>query len=135
MTQQRFLRINEIALLIALLFAVAIPGQFMLAPVPRGHLTTLRGVICTPGRGQFEVMPLDFVGPPSPFPWPPDFIRCPATPELPEPPFDEPPTPAGGPAFEPFDYLQEIGPYVLLRVPEAAELQPNPIAGAVETSK
>ena len=90
------------------------------------HLTNLRTIICTPGRGQFEVMPLDFVGPPSPFPWPPDFIRCPATPELPEPPFDEPPTPAGGPAIEPSDYLQKIGPHALLRVPEAAELQPEP---------
>ena len=46
------------------------------SPVPMG---TLRGVVCTPGRGQFEVMPPDFVGPPKPFPWPPL--------ELPDPPF------------------------------------------------
>ena len=35
-----------------------------------GLLSTVTVQICTPSRGQFEVMPLDFVGPPKPFPWP-----------------------------------------------------------------
>ncbi len=125
-----------------LIYAILMAGMMtaawlilLRAPQCSTMLTNLRTVICTPGRQHFEVMPLDFVGPPSPFPWPPDFIRCPATPELPEPPFDLPPTPAPGPAFEPSDYLQKIGPHALLRVPEASLVQPGPAAGAVETSK
>ncbi len=102
MTRREIALHIEIALLIAGAMYVAWLSPRMPPGPGFGHLTTVRGVICTPSIER---------------------LRSQARPslELREPPFDEPP-----PAFEPSDYLQKIGPHALLRVPEAAELQPEP---------
>jgi hypothetical protein len=67
----RIHRIIEFVLLIALI-AGTILAAWLISRDPgiTAPMSNPRGIICTPGRAHFEVMPLDFVGPPKPWPWP-----------------------------------------------------------------
>jgi|SRR5271166_1250903 len=117
MTRRKIELLIEIIVLALWVYA----AWFFLRPAPiSGLLTNVRGVICTPGRGQFEVMPVDFVGPPKPFPWPRPVAGGEKCPAIPEPP-------------EPSDYLQKIGPHALLRVEAGVGPEKRrPVAGAAE---
>ncbi len=102
----------EYGLLLSLVAVVCIAAVTLLGSNISTHLTTVTGIICTPSRSQCVAIPR------------------PEPPELPEWPFDDPPE-----SSESSDYVQEIGPQALLRVPGAMELQPEPVAGAVVLPK
>ena len=99
----------EYGLMLSLVAVVCIAAVTLLGSSISTQLSSVGGIVCTPSRCEA--------------------IPRPELPELPEWPFDELPE-----SSESSDYVQEIGPQALLRV-KAAELQPEPGAGAREALK